>query len=64
MTDNELDVAYTALCEALGEVGQERAPLLLSMLALSLMSRFPSAAEVLPLIATAKAQSLDETPHG
>jgi hypothetical protein len=60
MTDNDLDRGYTALCEALGEVGREKAPLLLSMVCLSLMSRFAAADEVLALIATAKARCADE----
>jgi hypothetical protein len=56
MTDADLDRSYTALCQALGDVGQEQAPLLLAMLALSLMSRCASADEVLPLIENARRQ--------
>ncbi len=56
MTDADLDRSYSALCEALAQVGQTHAPLLLSMLSLSLMSRFESADQVLPLIANAQKQ--------
>ena len=56
MTDADLDRSYTALCEALASVGETQAPLLLSMLSLSLMSRFDTADAVLPLIANAHKQ--------
>ncbi|GAB3472317.1 hypothetical protein [Polaromonas eurypsychrophila] len=56
MTDDDLDCSYTALCEALAAVGEAQAPLLLSMLSLSLMSRFDQADQVLPLIANAQKQ--------
>jgi hypothetical protein len=58
MTDADLDRSYTALCEALAAVGEAQAPLLLSMLSLSLMSRFDNAEAVLPLIANAQKQCL------
>lgn len=57
MTDTDLDQSYSAVCEALTEVGEAGAPLFLSMLCLSLMSRFERADQVLPLIANALAQS-------
>ena len=60
MTDTDLDRSYTALCEALAGVGEAQAPLLLSMLSLSLMSRFERADEVLPLIANAQKQCAAE----
>lgn len=56
MTDTDLDQSYSAVCEALTQVGEARAPLLLSMLCLSLMSRFERADQVLPLIGNALAQ--------
>lgn len=56
MTDADLDTAYTALSQALGRVGEERATLLLAMLNLQLIARLGSAAEVLPLIANAEVQ--------
>lgn len=57
MTDADLDQSYSAVCEALAQVGEARAPMLLAMLCLSLMSRFERADQVLPLIANALAQS-------
>jgi hypothetical protein len=60
MTDADLDQSYTRLCEAMAAVGEARAPLLLSMVSLSLMSRFESAAQVLPLIANAQAQMQED----
>lgn len=64
MTDSDLDQTYSAVCEALAQVGETRAPLFLSMLCLSLMSRFERADEVLPLVANALAQSHEGAPHG
>ncbi len=63
MTDTDLDDAYTALCTALGQIGAAQAPLFLSMLCLSLMSRFDEAAEVLPLIANAQANAKQTSDH-
>ena len=56
MTDTDLDRCYTALCEALAEVGQGQAALFLSMLCLSLISRMDDATAVLPLIDNALRQ--------
>ncbi|MDR7092412.1 hypothetical protein [Hydrogenophaga laconesensis] len=64
MTDSDLDQTYSAVCEALSQVGEARAPLFLSMLCLSLMSRFERADQVLPLVANALAQSADGGPDG
>jgi hypothetical protein len=57
MNDADLDQSYSAVCEALTRVGEANAPMFLSMLCLSLMSRFERADQVLPLIANALAQS-------
>ncbi len=57
MTDSDLDQTYSAVCEALTRVGEAGAPLFLSMLCLSLMSRFERADQVMPLVANALAQS-------
>ena len=57
MTDTDLDQSYSAVCEALTQVGEARAPMFLAMLCLSLMSRFERADQVSPLIANALAQS-------
>ena len=64
MTDTDLDQAYSAVCEALSQVGEARAPMFLSMLCLSLMSRFERADQVLPLVANALAQSDDGASDG
>ena len=56
MTGADLDRRYSALCEVLAQVGEARAPLLLAMLSLSLMSRFERADQVLPLIVNAQTQ--------
>lgn len=56
MTDDDLDRSYTALCEALAAVGEANAPLFLAMVCLGLMARCGEAADVLPLIANARAQ--------
>jgi hypothetical protein len=58
MTDADLDTSYSALCAALAQVGEAQAPLFLSMVCLSLLSRCETAADVLPLIANARAQCL------
>jgi len=61
MTDTDLDRSYSALSQALAEVGQERAQLLLSMLCLALIARQDSASEVLPLIERARLQLAADT---
>ena len=50
MTEQDLDLAYTALCRALGEVGPQQAERFLAMLAMALVVRCERADEVLPLI--------------
>ncbi len=64
MTDHDLDQSYSALCATLGAVGEDKAQLFLSMLCLSLMSRFERADEVLPLIANAGRQCAEDAGHG
>ena len=61
MTDTDLDRSYSALSQALTEVGQERAQLLLSMVCLALIARQDSASEVLPLIERARLQLATES---
>jgi hypothetical protein len=56
MTAQDLDLSYTALCNALNEVGEANAQQFLAMLSLSLMARASSAAEALALIAQVRAQ--------
>lgn len=57
MTDHDLDTSYTALCEAVTRVGEQKAPLFLAILSLSLLSRQSNSNEALALIAQAEAQS-------
>jgi hypothetical protein len=64
VTDADLDASYTALCEALADVGEERSQLLLSMVCLALLAQRGSAAEVLPLIAKARERCLQEPADG
>ncbi|TFY98211.1 hypothetical protein [Ramlibacter humi] len=59
MNDQDLDIAYTAICHALGEVGPENAQRFLAMLCLALMARSDSAGDVLPLIESVRARSVD-----
>jgi hypothetical protein len=56
MSTQELDLTYTALCNALASVGEAQAQQFLAMLSLSLIAHSPSAAHVLPLIAQAQKQ--------
>lgn len=58
MNDAELDRSYTALCQALGDVGEERAQLLLAMVALGLMARQDSAGAVLDLVERSRERCL------
>ncbi|MGV3570276.1 MAG: hypothetical protein ACO1PB_06725 [Ramlibacter sp.] len=64
MTDADLDRTYTALCHALGAVGQERSELLLSMLCLALMARSEEAEGMLQLIARSRDRCLQEAQGG
>lgn len=59
MNDQDLDQCYSALCAALSRQGQAGAPLLLSMLCLSLISRMDHAGQVLPLIIQAQEGAAD-----
>jgi hypothetical protein len=58
VTEQDLDTSYTALSEAINRVGEQRAPLFLAMLALSLIARQPSADTVAQLIAQAEHNSI------
>lgn len=60
MTDQDLDLSYSALCQSLAAVGEGKAQLFLSMVCLSLMARYERAADVLPLIANVQAQCAAE----
>ena len=65
MTDIDLDRSYSALSQALTEVGQERAQLLLSMLCLALIARQDTVGEVLQVIDRARQQLVADgvAPH-
>jgi hypothetical protein len=54
MTNHDLDHSYTALCNAMSDVGEANAQQFLAMLSLSLMARADNAAEVLAQIENAK----------
>lgn len=61
MNPEDLDTSYTALCKALGEVGQDNAALFLAMVSLSLMSQSSAPNAVLQMIAEARLQCLQDT---
>ena len=63
MNEQELDHAYTTLCNALAEVGEPHAQRLLAMVCLGLMARQADPAEVLALISRAKEQCLSADPR-
>ncbi|MDM7943032.1 MAG: hypothetical protein QUV35_10415 [Hydrogenophaga sp.] len=63
MTEADLDRSYSALCEALNRVGEDKAPLFLSMLCLSLISRWPQADDLMPLMEHAERRCADEAGH-
>lgn len=56
MTTHDLDQSYTALCNAMNEVGEANAQQFLAMLSLSLLARADNAAEVMVLIENARIQ--------
>lgn len=60
MNPEELDTSYTALCKALGDVGQGQANLFLAMVSLSLISQSNAPEAVLQVIAQARQQCLGE----
>jgi hypothetical protein len=64
MTDADLDLSYTALCEALTAVGPQRSELLLSMLCVALMARSEQAGPVLELIDRSRQRLREETRGG
>ena len=63
MNPDDLDTSYTALCKALGDVGQDNAALFLAMVSLSLMSQSSEPAGVLQMIVEARRQCLQDTTH-
>jgi hypothetical protein len=61
MNDDDLDRSYSALCQSLAAVGEQKAQLFLSMVCLALMARYERADDVLPLIANVQAQCAAES---
>ncbi|MDX3986528.1 MAG: hypothetical protein QHC88_14840 [Achromobacter sp.] len=60
MNNDDLDQVYTAMAQALTRVGESQAPLFLSILGLSLLSRQPDADTALALLAQAESACLDQ----
>jgi hypothetical protein len=60
MSPQDLDLSYTALCNALASVGEAQAQSFLAMLSLSLIAHSPSVKPVLTLIAQAQQQCKTE----
>lgn len=56
LSNHDLDAAYTALAKTLTRVGEAQAPLLLSILSLSLIARQDNLGDVLRLIEQAEKQ--------
>jgi hypothetical protein len=54
MSNHDLDLSYTALCNAMNDVGESQAQPFLAMLSLSLLARADNADEVLALIEHAR----------
>ncbi|CAB3915887.1 hypothetical protein LMG26858_05008 [Achromobacter anxifer] len=54
MNNDELDQAYTAMAQALTRVGEQQAPLFLSILSLSLLARLTDARDAAALLAQAE----------
>ena len=59
MSPQDLDQTYTALCNALADVGEAQAQSFLAMLSLSLIAHSPNAEQVLTLIAQSQKQCLN-----
>jgi hypothetical protein len=59
MTDQDLDLAYTAVCNALAAAGPQRSERLLAMLCLALLVRIDCAEDVLPLIESVRQRALE-----
>ncbi|HZY18752.1 MAG TPA: hypothetical protein VFE82_09730 [Ramlibacter sp.] len=60
MNDQDLDLAYTAVCKALGEVGQPQAERFLAMLCMALLVRCERAEDVLPVIESVRRRCRDD----
>lgn len=60
MNPDDLDQVYTSMAQALTRVGESQAPLFLSILGLSLLSRQADAGTALALLAQAESACLGE----
>jgi hypothetical protein len=60
MNESDLDRSYSALCKALGDVGEQRSGLLLGMVVLALMARAEDAEDVLALITRSRDRCLED----
>ncbi|HYD77328.1 hypothetical protein [Ramlibacter sp.] len=63
MTDEELDRAYTALCNGMAEVGEAHAQRFLALLCMGLLVRVDRGEDVLELIEVVKARSVEPQPR-
>ncbi len=62
MNNDELDQTYTAMAQTLTRVGEQQAPLFLSILSLSLLARLTDARDAATLLAQAEAACLAQGP--
>jgi hypothetical protein len=62
MTDSELDLVYTTLCETLTAEGEARTPLYLARLVLLCMAEFDDPQRALLLIEAARLPSSSTAP--
>jgi hypothetical protein len=62
MTDSDLDLVYTTLCQTLTAEGEAQAPLYLARLALLCVTELDNAMRALSLIEAAKAAAPVVTP--
>jgi hypothetical protein len=58
LNSDDLDLAYTALSDALGRAGSDKSALLLATLCLAMLAREPEAERALDLIAQAERLAL------
>ena len=64
LTDDDLDLGYSALRDALEDFVEGKAELFLTMVCLALMARYERVSDVLPLIANVHAQCSAEADEG
>jgi hypothetical protein len=64
MQASDLDVAYTALAQAIGRAGETNASLMLATLSLSLIAKMDRADEAIALIEQAEKLTVDSRLRG